>query len=137
MKKTSIPADSEKLLLLGIVSFEKDYRLIYFINKEINLNLVKSQELLTLELPQQAVEVHFFEYSNPDFDFLILSNKQNGSYILDKYKNIDFLLILKPKGYSYNVKELEKKINSVSAIIGLFNISDVKEISYLKGLLFQ
>ena len=136
MKKSSIATNSENLLLYGIVSFEKDYRLEYFINKIAGIELTKSNDLLNFSFQQSIIEVPFYEYIDFDFEYFLIANKQNGVNILDKLKNINYWLVLKKKAFEFDLTEFERKINSLAVVLGCFHISDEKEREKLAKLLF-
>ncbi|MBC8343458.1 MAG: IPExxxVDY family protein [Bacteroidetes bacterium] len=135
MKKSSLPSDSVNLLLFGIVSLEKDYRLVYFINKMTGMELKKNDDLLKTSIQNQQIEASYFAFSDFDYDYYLISNKQNGICMVEKFKNINYWLILKLKAIEMKLPDLENKINSIPFVLGCFKISDQKTQDTLSDLL--
>jgi hypothetical protein len=73
--------------IIGISSHENDYRLSWSINEQMGLSFVQGDSLLT-----NAKEFTCFVHEDEDRKILLFSNRCDNGFLLDKYKNFDFLL---------------------------------------------
>ena len=81
-------------ILLGIVSSEPDYKLSLSLNKKFRISL---KNILPLKLPgDNKSELSFSRFSNnedpSDLKFNLISNRSGKNFLLNKLKNIDYLL---------------------------------------------
>jgi hypothetical protein len=137
LKKSSIHLQPENLQLYGLVSTEKDYRLVYFLNQTIGTDLIKAEDFFDVSVQEKLLQIPYYSCSDFDFDYVLLANKHQGLSLLNKYKNINYWLILKQIAFEYNYQEFENKLQSSKAILGSFNITDQKEKERLSKLLFS
>ncbi len=88
-------AFEEDFCLLGVVSDEPDYKLCWLINRALDMDFEK-QDDLQLFHNKLGEEQVFSNFSYHDRDalitFRIIRNRSENGYFLDKLKNIDFLI---------------------------------------------
>jgi hypothetical protein len=123
--------------LIGIVSFEKDYRLCFFLNQQLNLNLTLSDDKLHINLNKTDLALTYFKGYNIDFEFFLFENNVNGTKLFPKYKNINYWLMITNKTYNKEINEIEQQINKIDAVIGSFRFSNIKDLSQLAELEFS
>lgn len=123
--------------LIGIASSEKDYRLCFFLNKQLQLNLSLSEEKLEVHMNKKEFSISFFKGFNTDFEFFLLENTINGSILFPKFKNINFWLVVVNKTYNKSIEDLEQQINKIDQVIGSFKISDQKILNEVAGWEFS
>ena len=73
--------------VIGISSHENDYRLSWSINEQLGLMLVQSDSLISNEK-----EFTCFVHEDDDQKLMLISNRCNNGFLLEKYKNFDFIL---------------------------------------------
>jgi len=117
--------------LIGIVSFEKDYRLCFFLNQQLNLNLTLSDEKLPVQINKREMLLTYFKGYNIDFKFFLFENNSNSMLLFPKYKNINYWLIVINKTYNKEIAEIEQEINKIDAVIGSFRFTNNKELDQL------
>jgi hypothetical protein len=122
--------------LLGIASYEKDYRLSWYLNKAMDLNLKMSRHRFNIYIKKTLNEVSFYHYEDINYEFYLFSNTINNNRILPKYKNIHFWLLVKPKTYQANYEEIETRLNECEVVITSFRINDPLEVVKLCNNLF-
>jgi hypothetical protein len=122
---------------IGIVSFEKDYRLCFFLNQQLNLNLTLSDDKLQINLNKTDLALTYFKGHNIDFEFFLFENNVNGTKLFPKYKNINYWLMITNKTYNKEINEIEQQINKIDAVIGSFRFSNIKDLSQLANLEFS
>ena len=117
--------------VIGIVSFEKDYRLCFFLNQQLNLNLTLSDEKLPVQINKMEMLLTYFKGYNIDFKFFLFENNSNNMLLFPKYKNINYWLIVINKTYNKEIAEIEQEINKIDAVIGSFRFTNNKELDQL------
>ena len=81
--------------LIGISSHENDYRLTWNINSALNFNFVRRDDLIIMEKNQeQHLAFSFFTYVDEETLILynLLSNRCDNGFLLEEFKNIDFII---------------------------------------------
>ena len=88
-------AIEEDFCLLGVVADEPDYKLCWLINRALDMNFEKQDELQLFHSKLDEEQV-FSNFSYHDQDalitFRIIRNRSENGYFLDELKNIDFLI---------------------------------------------
>ncbi|MFW5645331.1 MAG: IPExxxVDY family protein, partial [Bacteroidota bacterium] len=93
--KLNYEPDNE-FLLLGLVSYERDYRISWDINQNLNLDLIRTDDH-TLKLRSSSKEMNFscffFEDEDTYLNYKLLANRSEEGYLLEELKNIDYLIV--------------------------------------------
>lgn len=81
--------------LLGISSHENDYRLTWAFNNQLNYEFIKTDDVKIPKPDKKGFDL-FTKYTYVDEDtlylFNLISNRCQNGFLLEEYKNIDFLL---------------------------------------------
>lgn len=88
-------AIDEDFCLLGVVTDEPDYKLCWLINRSLNMNFEKQEELQLFHRKLQDTQgFSLFAYHDNDalITFRIIKNRAEKGYYLDELKNIDYLI---------------------------------------------
>ncbi|MCZ6900568.1 MAG: IPExxxVDY family protein [Bacteroidetes bacterium] len=127
--------------LIGMISPVKDYKLIWSINHQLNVKLVKNTDLILEYLNQQKLVISNFLFETENSSLRILKNKaEDGdelkkSYLLPELKNFDYFLMLEGSGDTFNISELEGKLKNLEIIQYLTKI-DVSKLKSKENLVF-
>ena len=113
-------------ILLGLVSAEPDYKLCLSLNKKFGISL---KNISPLKIT--GIEHAFSRFSNTNnpgnIVFFLISNRTDKIYLLNKLKNIDYLLqIMVPENES-DLKNITSKVREVEAVTAVFDI-DIKTL---------
>lgn len=84
--------------IIAIASVLKDYRLSFFINQDLHLNLEKTDDLISSNKSKEQAKkfgLYYFLDERSEFEYFLLQNKQLGEIYLKTFKNFDFLFIVK------------------------------------------
>jgi hypothetical protein len=111
-------------ILLGIVSAEPDYRLSLSLNKKFRISLKNSSPL---KLPgDDKSELSFSRFSNnedtSDLKFNLISNRSGKYFLLNKLKNIDYLLQIQTSENDVNFNFINSSLREIDTITAIFNI---------------
>lgn len=84
--------------IIAIASVLKDYRLSFFINQDLHLNLEKTEDLWSdnkAKANAQTFSQYYFLDEKSEFEYFLVQNKQQGNTYLKTLKNFDFIFIVK------------------------------------------
>jgi hypothetical protein len=111
-------------ILLGIVSTEPDYKLSLSLNKKFRISL---KNISPLKLPgDNKSELAFSRFSNnedlSDLKFNLISNRSGKYFLLNKLKNIDYLLQIQTSENDVNFNFINLNLREIDTITAIFNI---------------
>jgi hypothetical protein len=98
MKKRKLYLDDEEEYLpLAIVAPVEEYRLCFFLNKHLELDLDRCGEVIVSQGSPPAPHAYpAYMYEDPEGGFLLrlFSNRAEGRYLVPRLKGVDYLLLL-------------------------------------------
>ncbi len=116
--------------LIGIASHENDYRLSWAINKSLDVDFVRVDDLI-INHPKHKIETPYSMYSYFDEDnfisYNLISNKSEKGFLLPNMANIDFILKISEETDSDILDNLLKKLKKIDIIITAFFIEDLPD----------
>ncbi len=144
---------NEEFNLLAIHTDLIDYRLAYFLNKKLGLNL--SRKTFDLNFVNSKASFSVFEYVDEEnlLKWNLISNIYNHNFteksentdlftssnelikkfnLLAEYENVNYLLKVDKNEIQIDLDDILKKIKSIPQIITLYNINkDLKNKEHL------
>jgi hypothetical protein len=84
-------------LLMGISTFEKDYKFIWLINDRLDMSFSRTEDHCLKDLRNDRIqEFSTFLYRDSDraLTYRIISNRSEAGLLVEEMKNIDFFLLL-------------------------------------------
>jgi len=121
--------------LVGVSCHTKDYRLCWELNKVLNFDLIRSEDL---EINKTAIDKYsFYEFIDEDnyLEYYLISNRGNTGYLISEYKKVDFFFMIKGNISDFLIDDLLSKINSLSLVLTSFKI-DPNQLKSKQNLLF-
>ncbi|MGD0757090.1 MAG: IPExxxVDY family protein [Bacteroidales bacterium] len=111
-------------ILLGLVSAEPDYKLSLTLNKKFRISL---KNISPLKLPgDDRSELAFSRFSNnddqEDLMFSLISNRTGKFFLLNKLKNIDYLLQIQVSEKAVNLNKITSGLREIDTVTAVFNI---------------
>ena len=134
--------------LIGIISHQRDYRLIWSINEKMNFHLVKMNDLKIFQDKKSEFNTFsFYYYDNPQTfktNFFISNMGEKGP-LFPEYKQTNFFLLIKgnvPKAlndeimHDLSVNEYVLKVHSIplSSIKNIDNFFSDMELDMIEML---
>ena len=121
--KLDIVQDND-YVLLGIVSAEPDYKLSLLLNKKFRISL-KNISPLRISGDNES-DTTFSRFSNlddrTDLIFFLVSNRSGKSFLLNKLKNIDYLLQIQISQKEVNLNLITSYLREIDSVNAVFNI---------------
>jgi len=111
-------------ILLGLVSSEPDYKLSLALNKKFRISL---KNIAPLKITGDTKsELAFSRFSNnndsSDLMFSLISNRTGKNFLLNKLKNVDYLLQIQISEKEINTNLITSGLRQIDTITAVFNI---------------
>ena len=136
MKKLTKNIDYfEDYQLLAIVSHLKDYTLCYHINTDLNLDLIKHEDLIFV-LPlveENSFSWYYFEDSISGTTYYLIGNKGETGSLIPSHKTVDYFLLIKKAVDNELVKTIAgrlRKTPNITAVLDA-NMQQIKNMDLL------
>ncbi|MDR2037126.1 MAG: IPExxxVDY family protein [Bacteroidales bacterium] len=122
--KLDIPQDVFMFTLIGISSHENDYRLSWSLNKQLDLKFTQGEDF-TVGTGEKFTR---FVHVDEKYSLTIISNRCDNGFLLDKYKNFDFLLKFEGELPEQELSDWLHALKKVPLISAVFPIQIDKKI---------
>ena len=114
--------------ILGIMAPISDYHFCWQLNNLLDMELVLNNEI-EIQLAKKNRNYFFgvYEYNEPtgSLSHFIYNNRFDGEYLLQEFKHLDFLWLMKGNMMDDNMLQMKidtlKSINSVQLVVELTN----------------
>jgi hypothetical protein len=115
---------NNEYVLIGLVSAEPDYKLSLSLNKKFRISL---KNINPLKLNGDIYsEQTFSRFSNnddhSDLNFSLISNRSGKNFLLNKLKNIDYLLQIQISEKEADLNAITLKLREIDSVTAIFNI---------------
>ena len=123
MKKRKLEAEFDyDFSLVGIISAEKEYKLAWLLNRQLDLQLIKAKdiEIEFLKRPNLIISNYLFETEH--CSFRLMKNKSmdefsdGSAYLLPELKRFDFFVIFQGFEDTISNQDLKEKISTLPEI---------------------
>ncbi len=106
-----------------MISSLKDYRLCWAINRTLNIELTRQDDLeISNAKKRQEASFNLFHYED-EINFLhyyLIANKSAGAFLLPELKQVDYLLMLRGDAAEETKEELLQQLKNLAGIEALF-----------------
>lgn len=125
--------------LLGLVSPVKDYKMAWLINRELNLNLVRSEDLEIEFLSLPGLKISQFFLSLPHGFVQLLKNKALNSthqisYLIPELKSIDYFLLIQDQTFQLSINTFANQLAKNPFIQNIMKL-DISKLKSKENLL--
>ncbi|MDN5285607.1 MAG: IPExxxVDY family protein [Mucilaginibacter sp.] len=125
-------------VLIAVTTSLKDYRVCYLINKFLNFNFTKSEDL-AVDIYQGSEPVLFslyrYHWETTETDFYFIGNKGSEGYLVPEIKSADYFLMIRNYIDDDDLDNLVSTLNKIPEIVAAVKI-DPKKIKSRENLLF-
>jgi hypothetical protein len=125
--------------LLGIVSPIREYRMAWLVNQELDLNLVKVDDLELEFLNSEKLEIAQYFLSLPHGFIQLLKNKalnsaQQLAYLVPELKNLDYFLLVQDETEQMDLSNFMEKLSHNPLVQSIVRI-DISKLKSKENLL--
>ena len=121
-------ADNKMFTVIGISSHEDDFRLSWNINEELGLAFARSDDDIETG---DGLKFARFVHQDEEQCLMLISNRCDNGFLIEKFKNMDFILKFDKELNNEETAEWIKKLRNVPLISALFTIQPEKKIMQL------
>lgn len=132
MKKT-LDFDYEEHLdfgLIGIICAYKDFRICFEIDKLLELNLCKQEDLeLKKERKGSVSEFSIYKFKNNDNEqYILLANKGTNGHFIMELKHIDYFMLIHNLANFNSLTHITSQLKQIAFItsVAVLNAADYK-----------
>jgi hypothetical protein len=125
-------------VLIAVTSSLKDYRVCFLINKYLNFNFSKTDDLEVDIYPgAEPVLFSLYRYSweATETDFFFIGNKGSDGYLVPEIKSADYFLMIRNYIDDNELDTIISSLNKIPEIVAAVKI-DPKKIKSRENLLF-
>ncbi len=112
--------------LIGVSCHESDYRLTWAINRKLGLSFEKKENHVIIH-PKSGEKLEFSMFSHTDpekyLKFNIISNRCHNGFLLEKIKNIDYLIQIIGDISDASINTLVSNIRKIDLISAAFPLT--------------
>lgn len=119
----------------GITASANDYRLCWYLNKELGLHFTRQPALEIYNKKKESInhEVFVFEDEDALVRYRLIQNKKGGSLFLPELPKADYLLVL-DESPVIDYENLIKRIKDIRPVLMVFPV-DLNELKNKQNLL--
>jgi len=129
VKRVRLEIKPAAFSIFGISSHENDYRLSWSINEQFGLSLAQDNSIKTSEDKDFTCFVHDDDHQT----IILISNRCENGFLLEKYKNFDFILKIIPELIEEETAKWLRNLKKVPLISAVLSIPVSKTIIKLLG----
>ena len=129
--------DFEYYTMIGISCHLKDYRLTYYLNKFLDVELKKSKDFpIKREKDKKDFLFSFFIFTDKsnEISYYLISNHNPESKLIPSQKQTDYFLIAKDLINKENEIEIINKIKTIPYVLTAYKI-ELQKIRFINNLL--
>ena len=115
--------------IIGISSHENDYRLSWSINEQLGFAFVQGESIVT----GVGNEFTCFVHENDHQTFLLISNRCDNGFLLEKHKNFDFILKINAELDETEMAEWLRNLKKAPLVSAAFPIRVNRQILQILG----
>lgn len=125
--------------LLGLVSPVKDYKMAWLINRDLDVNLIKSDDLLLefVTLPSLKISQYFLSLPHGFVQLLrnkALNSTNQVSYLIPELKSMDYFLLVQDETFQISINTFANQLAKNRYIQNVMKL-DVSKLKSKENLL--
>ena len=131
MAKTFIKLNegvSFDFFLFGIICQHKDYRLCRELNRKLNLEMKREEDLDVFSSKRMENQsFSFFQFNNEEEDqFNLLANKSSKGLLLPEQKQMDYLFLVRPGRTKVDDQVIFDLLKEIPIVLGVYRLEAAK-----------
>ena len=125
-------------VLIAVTTSLKDYRICYLVNKCLNFNFVKGNDLevdLHPDAGPSFFSLYNYNWEASETDFFFIGNKGTEGYLIPEMKKADYFMMIKNYIDDKDLESIIAGLNRIPEVVAAVKI-DPKKIKSRENLLF-
>lgn len=111
--------------LAGICYHDDDFKLCWHLNKALEIDFERVQDVDLIEPKQKAlIQFPCFYYfdAEAELDYYLISNRADSNFLIPEQSKTDFFLRIDGDGVQYNESEIIRNIKNIPKVLTSFKI---------------
>jgi hypothetical protein len=111
--------------LAGICYHDDDFKLCWQLNKALELDFERVQDVDLIEPKQKAlIQFACFHYydAEAELDYYLISNRADSNFLIPEQTKTDFFLRIDGDSVQYNESDIIRKIKNIPKVLTSFKI---------------
>ncbi len=125
-------------ILISVTSVLKDYKLCYYINKQLNTDFKKAGDyrlnLFSGSEPLQFSQ-YFFKIESSETEFYIIANHSTAGYLISEMAYVDYFILIKNHFDKEDLDDMLLRLRQIESVESVVEI-DPKVLKSNENLLF-
>jgi len=125
--------------LFGLKTSVKEYKLAWYLNQHLCLNLAKSEDLAINFVDDRTIIISNFTFTTTHCTFKLLKNHaistNEKAYLLPELKNVDYFLMIVNESDTFDIEYYRKKLPEVKILQSFRQIS-IDKLQNKENLIF-
>lgn len=125
-------------VLIAITTSLRDYRICYYINKCLNFNFTRVDDL-SLDTSVNGTPLLFslyrYSWETTETDFYFIGNKGSDGYLVPEMRKADYFIMIRNYIDDTDLENMISALNKIPEIVAAVKI-DPKKIKSRENLLF-
>jgi hypothetical protein len=125
-------------VLIAITTSLKDYRICYYINKCLNFNFTRAEDLLLdtrINGAPLLFSLYRYSWETTETDFYFIGNKGSDGYLVPEMREADYFIMIRNYIDDTDLENMISTLNKMPEIVAAVKI-DPKKIKSRENLLF-
>lgn len=128
--------DDFDFLLIGISCHQKDYRLCFELNKALEMDLIRDNDLVINKNNERAgFSLSLYHDEENHCEYYLLANKGMHGYLVPEQKTADFFLMMKGAVSADDSYRMVQSLKRLDMVLAAFEI-DPQSLRSKENLLF-
>ncbi len=91
------PTGEDTILMAGVASAQKAFRLVWQLNKACGLKLQRVEDLYFQHKKGEDIYIQCFEYTDLEYDYTyrLIANKTSNNILIPEHRNTNYFLLVK------------------------------------------
>lgn len=140
LSKNTLTLDiDDDFMLFALVSSVRDYRLCWFINRALRIDMARQEDIDMLYQKkgrQAAFSCYLYEQPDAYLLYALLQNKSVGKFLLPELKQFDFLLKIEGFMADEEKDHLLKQLKAIPVAEAVFE-QDPAQLKNIQNLILQ
>lgn len=125
-------------ILISVTSGLKDYKLCYYINKQLNTDFKKVGDYcldLTAANELRPFSQYFFKIESSETEFYIIANHGTAGPLITEMAHVDYFMLIKNHFDKQDLEDMLSRLRQIENIVSVVEI-DPKMIKSNENLMF-
>jgi hypothetical protein len=122
--------------LVAICCHAKDYRISWYLNKNLGIALQKLQENIEIEIKENYSTHTIYKFYNEETQavYKLITNRGSNGFLIQEHKNVDYFFLIE-NNFTEDLVDIIDKIKLLPIVLTAFEL-ETKKLKSKQNLIF-